>query len=148
MQAVTGITIDAPEPAPGESLFASVLGKAADIISGKNSDLPKIEAAYMGLSATPQAATESYDLTELEKILAEQQPTAPALTDEQQGTATAAPASEAAPSWSLPRSTSSPSTPQQPRRTSRTRLPKRSRELSSNWSARALSRFLAALAAA
>lgn len=97
LQAVTGITIDAPEPAPGESLFASVLGKAADIISGKNSDLPKIEAAYMGLSATPQAATESYDLTELEKILAEQQPTAPALTDEQQGTATAAPASEAAP---------------------------------------------------
>lgn len=97
LQAVTGITIDAPEPAPGESLFASVLGKAADIISGKNSDLPKIEATYMGLSATPQAATESYDLTELEKILAEQQPTAPALTDEQQGTATAAPASEAAP---------------------------------------------------
>lgn len=93
LQALAGISIDAPEPAPGESLLASMLGKAADILSGKNSDLPEIEAAYMGLTATPQAATETYDLTELEDILT-QQPTAPVAADEQQATATAVPASE------------------------------------------------------
>ena len=93
LQALAGISIDAPEPAPGESLLASMLGKAADILSGKNSDLPEIEAAYMGLTATPQAATETYDLTELEDILT-QQPAAPVAADEQQATATAAPASE------------------------------------------------------
>lgn len=93
LQALAGISIDAPEPAPGESLLASTLGKVVDILSGKNSDLPEIEAAYMGLTATPQGATETYDLTELEDILA-QQPTAPVAADEQQATA-AAPASEA-----------------------------------------------------
>jgi TP901 family phage tail tape measure protein len=93
LQALAGISIDAPEPAPGESLLASTLGKVADILSGKNSDLPEIEAAYMGLSATPQGATETYDLTELEDILT-QQPTAPVAADEQQATAAAVPASE------------------------------------------------------
>lgn len=39
LQALTGVTVDAPEPGPGESLFDSVLGKVADIVSGKNSDL-------------------------------------------------------------------------------------------------------------
>ena len=93
LQALAGISIDAPEPAPGESLLASTLGKVVDILSGKNSDLPEIEAAYMGLTATPQGATETYDLTELEDILT-QQPTAPVAADEQQATATAVPASE------------------------------------------------------
>lgn len=93
LQALAGISIDAPEPAPGESLLASTLGKVADILSGKNSDLPEIEAAYMGLSATPQGATETYDLTELEDILTKQ-PTAPVAADEQQATAAALPASE------------------------------------------------------
>lgn len=93
LQALAGISIDAPEPAPGESLLASTLGKVADILSGKNSDLPEIEAAYMGLTATPQGATETYDLTELEDILT-QQPTAPVAADEQQATAAAVPASE------------------------------------------------------
>lgn len=73
LQALTGITIDAPEPAPGESLFDSVLGKVVDIVSGKNSDLDEINAAYTGLSATPQEATTTYDLSELEKALMEQQ---------------------------------------------------------------------------
>lgn len=93
LQALAGISIDAPEPAPGESLLASTLGKVADILSGKNSDLPEIEAAYMGLTATPQGGTETYDLTELEDVLT-QQPTAPVAADEQQATATAVPASE------------------------------------------------------
>ena len=73
LQALTGITIDAPEPAPGESLFDSVLGKVVDIVSGKNSDLDEINAAYTGLSATPQEAATTYDLSELEKALMEQQ---------------------------------------------------------------------------
>ena len=73
LQALTGITIDAPEPAPGESLFDSVLGKVVDIVSGKNSDLNEINAAYTGLSATPQEAATTYDLSELEKALMEQQ---------------------------------------------------------------------------
>ena len=73
--------------------MASTLGKVVDILSGKNSDLQEIEAAYMGLTATPQGATETYDLTELEDILT-QQPTAPVAADEQQATATAVPASE------------------------------------------------------
>ena len=94
LQALAGISIDAPEPAPGESLLASTLGKVVDILSGKNSDLPEIEAAYMGLTATQQGATETYDLTELEDILT-RQPTAPVAADEQQATAAAVPASEA-----------------------------------------------------
>lgn len=49
LQALTGVTVDAPEPGPGESLFDSVLGKVADIVSGKNSDLEAINAAYTGL---------------------------------------------------------------------------------------------------
>lgn len=93
LQAATGITIDAPEPAPGESLLASVVGKMADIVSGKNSDLPDIEAAYMGLSATPQGPDATYDLTALEKILAAQQNAATVNPAEPQNVAL--PASEA-----------------------------------------------------
>ena len=54
LQALTGVTVDAPEPGPGESLFDSVLGKVADIVSGKNSDLEAINAAYTGL---PEVST-------------------------------------------------------------------------------------------
>ena len=56
LQALTGVTVDAPEPGPGESLFDSVLGKVADIVSGKNSDLEAINAAYTGLPGVSTVA--------------------------------------------------------------------------------------------
>lgn len=56
LQALTGVTVDAPEPGQGESLFDSVLGKVADIVSGKNSDLEAINAAYTGLPGVSTVA--------------------------------------------------------------------------------------------
>lgn len=62
LQAISGISLDIPDRSSPESMLSGILSKAYDIVSGKNSDLSAIDAAYTGVEssvARPAAAYSS-----------------------------------------------------------------------------------------
>lgn len=62
LQAISGISLDIPDRSSPESMLSGVLSKAYDVVSGKNSDLSAIDAAYTGVEssvARPAAAYSS-----------------------------------------------------------------------------------------
>lgn len=62
LQAISGISLDIPDRSSPESMLSGILSKAYDAVSGKNSDLSAIDAAYTGVEssvARPAAAYSS-----------------------------------------------------------------------------------------
>lgn len=62
LQAISGISLDIPDKSSPESMLSGILSKAYDVVSGKNSDLSAIDAAYTGVEssvARPAAAYSS-----------------------------------------------------------------------------------------
>lgn len=62
LQAISGISLDIPDRSSPESMLSGILSKAYDVVSGKNSDLSAIDAAYTGVEssvARPAAAYSS-----------------------------------------------------------------------------------------
>ena len=62
LQAISGISLDIPDRSSPESMLSGILSKAYDVVSGKNSDLSAIDAAYTGVEssvARPAAACSS-----------------------------------------------------------------------------------------
>lgn len=62
LQAISGISLDIPDRSSPESMLSGILSNAYDVVSGKNSDLSAIDAAYTGVEssvARPAAAYSS-----------------------------------------------------------------------------------------
>ena len=62
LQAISGISLDIPDRSSPDSMLSGILSKAYDVVSGKNSDLSAIDAAYTGVEssvARPAAAYSS-----------------------------------------------------------------------------------------
>lgn len=62
LQAISGVSLDIPDKSSPESMLSGILSKAYDIVSGKNSDLSAIDAAYTSVEsgvARPAAAYNS-----------------------------------------------------------------------------------------
>lgn len=51
LQAISGISLDIPDRSSPESMLSGVLSKAYDVVSGKNSDLSAIDAAYTSVES-------------------------------------------------------------------------------------------------
>lgn len=59
LQAISGVSLDIPDKSSPESMLSGILSKAYDVVSGKNSDLSAIDAAYTSVEsgiARPAAA--------------------------------------------------------------------------------------------
>ena len=59
LQAISGVSLDIPDKSSPESMLSGILSKAYDVVSGKNSDLSAIDAAYTNVEsgiARPAAA--------------------------------------------------------------------------------------------
>lgn len=52
LQAISGISLDIPDRSSPESMLSGILSKAYDVVSGKNSDLSAIDAAYTGVESS------------------------------------------------------------------------------------------------
>ena len=51
LQAISGVSLDIPDKSSPESMLSGILSKAYDIVSGKNSDLSAIDAAYTSVES-------------------------------------------------------------------------------------------------
>jgi TP901 family phage tail tape measure protein len=52
LQAISDISLDIPDRSSPESMLSGILSKAYDVVSGKNSDLSAIDAAYTGVESS------------------------------------------------------------------------------------------------
>lgn len=61
LQAISGISLDIPDRSSPESMLSGILSKAYDVVSGKNSDLSAIDAAYTGVESSVARPAAAYN---------------------------------------------------------------------------------------